>query len=356
MKNTIKKQIFLDNEELPGRYDTTGITLVTCEPHLLYAYWEIDGNTIAKVKEKITEPWEQITNVIRMYDVTCIDFNGMNANHWFDIEVEPFAKHKYISMGNENTSYCCDLGLRTSSGEFFSLARSNFITTQKSSMTPHEDFIWKNVEENNEAALPFVKYGDPVRNNKNFFNVTKCQFATPVKMNLTHDDIRSYYLGGVSPKQKDSGEGAPVAEPIKESIQVSEWRAPVLESGKAGVFEDTIQQGLFEKGYFKSPLLGSSGGIGWSGEISQPEIKERKEQKDFFFELETELIVRGRTQPGAKVTLEGKNIPLAPDGTFALKYFLPDGKIPLNFKAKSQDKQHEKFISTSVERNKTKYD
>jgi hypothetical protein len=78
-------------------------------------------------------------------------------------------------------------------------------------------------------------------------------------------------------------------------------------------------------------------------------------QRKFFFEIGTELIVYGRTEPDAEVRLEGKKIPLRADGTFTLRFALPDGKIPLGFTATSNDKVETREISTEVERKKTRY-
>ena len=84
-------------------------------------------------------------------------------------------------------------------------------------------------------------------------------------------------------------------------------------------------------------------------------IRETVKKHGFFFEIGTELIVYGRTEPDAKVTLEGKTVNLRPDGTFSLRYILNDTKIPLGFKAYSSNGIDRRSISTAVERMKTIY-
>jgi len=80
------------------------------------------------------------------------------------------------------------------------------------------------------------------------------------------------------------------------------------------------------------------------------------EQKDtFYFEIGTELVVYGRTRPDAEVWLDDKKISLSKDGTFSLRFALPDGKIPLGFKAVSGNKKHLRRISTGVKRSPTDY-
>ena len=81
----------------------------------------------------------------------------------------------------------------------------------------------------------------------------------------------------------------------------------------------------------------------------------QKKSDDFYFEIGTELIVYGRTEPDAEVWLENKKIHLRQDGTFSLRFALADGVIPLGFQAISNSKKHVRRIITKVERSKTKY-
>ncbi len=51
--------------------------------------------------------------------------------------------------------------------------------------------------------------------------------------------------------------------------------------------------------------------------------------KGFWFEVNAELIVHGRTEPGARVTLGGRPVALRPDGSFTYRFALPDGDFAL---------------------------
>jgi len=78
-----------------------------------------------------------------------------------------------------------------------------------------------------------------------------------------------------------------------------------------------------------------------------------KKERSFWFVMNCELIVYGATEPSAKVTLQGKEVKLRPDGTFTLRFALPDGKIVLDAVAKSADGIEERKITPVVERNTT---
>lgn len=66
-----------------------------------------------------------------------------------------------------------------------------------------------------------------------------------------------------------------------------------------------------------------------------------KEQKDkFFLEVATELILYGRTEADARLTVEGKRVQLRKDGTFTLRYALPEGDFKFEVIGVSKNRKH----------------
>lgn len=59
--------------------------------------------------------------------------------------------------------------------------------------------------------------------------------------------------------------------------------------------------------------------------------------RGFWFNINAELIVYGATEPDATVILEGRPIRLRPDGSFTLRFALPDGDYALPAEAVSAD-------------------
>jgi hypothetical protein len=74
-------------------------------------------------------------------------------------------------------------------------------------------------------------------------------------------------------------------------------------------------------------------------------------QRSFWFQLDAELIVYGATEPTAKVTLQGEPIKLRPDGTFTMRFSLPDSRQIIPAVAMSADGIEERTIVLAVERN-----
>lgn len=105
--------------------------------------------------------------------------------------------------------------------------------------------------------------------------------------------------------------------------------------GKA--WQERIKRELFS-GVLASPGITS---------LASPVKKVPRERK-FWLVVNTELIVYGATEPNAKVSVQGREIKLRPDGTFTLRFALPDGKQVIPVKAMSSDNQEERTITPIV--------
>ncbi len=91
----------------------------------------------------------------------------------------------------------------------------------------------------------------------------------------------------------------------------------------------------------------SGSGVGAVSSLASP-VKIKK--RGFFFWLECELIIYGGTEPDATVTIQGRPVKLRPDGTFTLRYALPDGKFIFDCHAESSDGIEERVITPIVNR------
>ncbi len=81
--------------------------------------------------------------------------------------------------------------------------------------------------------------------------------------------------------------------------------------------------------------------------VSSP-VKKEAGPRSFWLAVNTELIVYGATESNAKLTIQGKPINLKPDGTFSLRFALPDSKQVIPVKAVSSDGVDEKTITPIV--------
>jgi len=101
---------------------------------------------------------------------------------------------------------------------------------------------------------------------------------------------------------------------------------------------------LFEERLRRPIGAPASSGFG-SGALMPGKVKK------FWFQLDAELIVYGATEPNARVTLQGEPVRLRPDGTFTMRFSLPDGRQIIPAVASSADGVEERTIVLAVERN-----
>lgn len=255
-------------EELPQSYGRNRIVLLARDPEWIFTYWEVTPDRLAEAERFFGPEWGRTKTVLRVYDVTGIDFNGANAHTHFDIEVTNNARSWYIHANKPDTSFIVDIARVSPSGKFFTLARSNAVRTPRSRMSDVVDEEWMSIDFDKVYAL-----------------------SGGLRVGATSAELRR----------------------------------------------------LVEKGL---KIGMSSGSLGLS---SQRKGKERK----FWFVLDAELIVYGATEPDATVTMQGKPVQLRPDGTFTLRFSLPDGKQHIPATAVSADQIEERTITLDVNRKTT---
>jgi hypothetical protein len=259
--------------DLPSGYGQDKITLQVRDPWWLYTYWEVVSDTWNRLRERLQDVFHSAKKVLRVYDVSQIEFNGKNAHKFFDIEISHATNSWYIDTGGPGRSWCVDFGLKLPSGEFITIVRSNTV------QTPIDGPSWAAAEE--EWMIPEEMFA------------------------------RLYGMGF------GFGQSSPV--------------------GKA--WQERMRKALFS-GILASPGMAS---------MASP-VKKGQKQRKFWLKVDCELIVYGATEPDALVTVQGKEIKLRPDGTFTMRYALPDGKQFIPVKAVSSDEVEERTITPIVSR------
>ena len=76
-----------------------------------------------------------------------------------------------------------------------------------------------------------------------------------------------------------------------------------------------------------------------------------RRRREFQLELDAELIVFGKTESNATVTLLGDPVQLRPDGTFTVRFSMPNCRQVIPAVARSSDGIEERTIVLAVERN-----
>jgi hypothetical protein len=257
-------------QELPVGYGQDRIVLQVRDPWWLHTYWEVTAITWDGLHNYLGERFQHARVILRVYDISHINFDGKNAHRYFDIEVGLGSNSWYIDQVAPGRSWCVDIGLCLASGEFILIARSNTV------YTPLEGPSW----------------------------ITDEEWMIP-------DDVFARLYG--------MGFGFGRSSPV----------------GKA--WQERMRRALFS-GALASPGMAS---------MASP-VKKVPRQRQFWLKVDTELIVYGATEPDAALKVQGRQINLRPDGTFTLRFALPDGKQVIPVEATSADKLETRTITPIV--------
>lgn len=380
----IKRSFYREETiELPAAYDRTRLALMVKGPYAIYAYWEIAKDAVSHLRKTFSD--DEIRNskmILRMYDITLIDFNGFNANRWFDIEVGYHINNWYINLWSDGVSYLGEIGLLFKNGKFHPLARSNYATTPRLTHSARTEQIWMKVEQASPA--PSTEYATE-SGSKNIFYQSETSTRTETHSKhtaggkksaaksdvqkkrrtiyITDEDIRQFYAR-LSPLLRDIITSKASLRPARPARMRGGKYAFMLEGDDNESYLNALARRHW-KYFIRRMRTGASeenvlfGGASESlvssdtlqrGASENIPLEEKIKQRKFFFEVNTELIVYGRTEPDAEVWLGEKKVSLRSDGTFSMRFALPDGKVPLEFTAISNDKLEERKINTYVDR------
>lgn len=137
-----KEKGVITEEELPESYGDNKVVLMVRDPHWAYVYWEINSRKVAEVRSRLESDFDHSRLILRVYDITGIEFNGFNAHSFFDIEIPNVLGNWYVHLGRPNRTFCIDIGYRNQEGGIFSLSRSNKITSPRDSFSEVADEEW----------------------------------------------------------------------------------------------------------------------------------------------------------------------------------------------------------------------
>ena len=113
------------------------------DPWWLYAYWEIDPVRERRLRSELApDEIEGGQSVLRVYDVTGLEFPQQPAHGWCDIPLSGLASHWHIHVNAPDRSFVVEIGWLTRHGRFLALARSNRVTTPRCGPSEVVDEEW----------------------------------------------------------------------------------------------------------------------------------------------------------------------------------------------------------------------
>jgi len=134
-----------------------------------------------------------------------------------------------------------------------------------------------------------------------------------------------------------------MSDVIDEQWMIPDWERMYALSGGFGIGRSSGEIHELMKKRFQEESAS-----GWVSSISSPVRKAG--ERPFWLVANAELIIYGATEPTATLTVQGRKMNLREDGTFSLRFSLPDGKQVIPIEAIRDDGAQRRKITPSVER------
>lgn len=296
--------------ELPEAYGTKRLLLAARDPHWLYAHWDFTREQ-QQTYNRLAAEGHLALRVYRDKP------GGAPATV---VQVHPESRHWFIHVGRGGVRYIAELGYVDRAGDWISLSVSG------ATVTPPEDLSHDTSAEfvTLPPRVPLPKLVEMVQS-----LATQSQPLIKAIEELRaagHPELPA--APAVELKQWTPAQARALAALLNVDILRRVW------IGSLEITELLRRQMLGELASMAAAQITSPAAA--LGSVSSP-FGAPPAQKEFWFNVNAELIIYGATEPDATVTIGGRRILLRPDGTFSYRFALPDGQYPLPAAATSAD-------------------
>ena len=290
---------------LPDSYGSKKLFLVARDPHILFAYWDLNPEQYQKAARSAHDG--------KIFLEVYVPGEGRVQQ----IHVWDSHKNWYLQVNRPDTLFVAQLGFYRPDGGFEILARSAEVRTPRDTLSPNIDARFITIpfqipfhelyEMISAQALPGEELGDTLA------RLQSSNYELPFQARVPRD---------LTPKESDN---------LLEYLGDEEVRRRMV-----GSFEITE---ILRKRYETMVSSGqwtSSGGP-WVTSVSSPFGASFGKERGFHMHVNAELIIYGGTTPDAKVRIDGRDIVLSKDGTFSYHFVFPDGQFHIPIDATSAD-------------------
>lgn len=289
--------------ELPNRYGTKKLFLVARDPYYLYAYWDLTESQHDEARG-----WAHDGKVfLQIYHA-----NGARIQQ---IQISAHSNESYLHVNQPDTAFYAEIGYYDGAGSFVVLSRST------AAVTPRDNLSWK-------TQAQFVTIP--------FHFTFKQLLALIDKERLEGEELvdalaRLQESGFPFPFQTHSIQ--PLSPDAHQDMLNYLGEGELIRRTRVGSF-DFVD--VLRKRFTDSVTSGE-----WTSSMSSPSspfgASFGPSEREFFMNVNAELIIYGGTDPKATVRVDGQEIKLRGDGTFSYHFNFKDGKFHIPIEAISPD-------------------
>jgi uncharacterized protein len=357
--------------DLPESYGDNRIVLLPRDLSWLFTYWDLTG----EYKEAARAAGGSVL-ALRLYDVTGVDFDGTNAHAMVEHECAEWARSWYIPTPAPDRDYVVEIGYR-GGDQWFPLARSNRVSvpSDQPSTWIKDDFITIRFDEDLReirerlappppegvaqavaGGAPHTLFDDgelrimvggaflPPSGAPTWPPSSGAVQALPSSQQLVPGSVS--FIPGSAQVAGSVGflAGAPVAGSVA-FLPGSLAPGSLYQLPSSGAFFPAAPFELpSSPGFVRPPPPRPPGG----GPTARPPAPGQPpaaagaapdglrptEPEPPVVLATVEMVISGRSVPGAELRIAGRTIPMGPDGAFSLRVTVPEGLRELPIEAR----------------------
>ena len=324
--------------ELPDAYGTKRLTLTARDPHWLYAAWDLTRQQLADYNALSRDG----------HLVLRVHLNAIAGEPLLEIPVHPESRNWLVHGGRGGTKFMAELGYYTATGEWVGIAISQATVTPPDTLA--EDTTARFTSLPVDIPLPeLVELVKAVVTE----NVPLIEAFQQLRVQ-GHERLPEIVAGAPeftwTPEQEQALAEVLTMDSLHQagadSLEITELVSRQLERGISSV--SAAPPGRSGT-HGKQP----GGRAGKTRGVSSP-LGGEPSTRNFWFNVNAELIIYGATEPDAAVTVAGRPIKLRPDGSFSCRFALPDGCYELRAVAVAADQAEARHAELQFSRS-TRY-
>jgi glycosyltransferase involved in cell wall biosynthesis len=113
------------------------VALAMVNPCRGFAHWRMSHDWIEETRRRRENDWRECRMVLRLYDVSYITFNGLNANRIQDHTLPCICGQFFFNLPHAGTWQVAEVGFLLRNGEFIPAARSQTISFPRASTSSY---------------------------------------------------------------------------------------------------------------------------------------------------------------------------------------------------------------------------
>ena len=269
----------------------TNVVFLPRDPDWAYVFWQISDADRDKAQSLGANKL-----CLRLFDANGSEGSNLNQGTLREIAVDSYSTEWYLPIPLADRDYKVELGYKYG-------------------------FNWMSLAFSSVSHVPGTNPSEQILDKFVPFNLDSTFEVTPDISNSTTSENN-----GIHERLYQAATNIPLRRKV----------------GSEEFLENVKSQNL-------SDNLTDSGAGKWSSGLNESGSGIVK-NRSFWLVADAELIVYGATEPSAKLTIGGEDVPLAADGTFRIQVPFRDGTQKYDIKAVDESGEQEKSISMKFDR------